>query len=151
MNYRTLFLKLFAMGLLLLSLGCISGCKKYPDGPAISLLPKSWRLEENWKKQKVYKNGTDISDLYLAKTKSESFNIKKGGAFTYDATNSSGSISYSGTWAFSTDKTVVYFSYYYGANYLNDSYLILRLKEDDLWMKWIDPSGDEYEYHYVPN
>jgi hypothetical protein len=151
MNHRTLFLKLFSLGLLLLSLVGVSGCKKYPDGPTISLLPKSWRLEENWKKQKVYKNGTDISDLSASKTKSESFNIKKDGSFTYDATLTSGSISYAGTWAFSSDKTVVYFTYVYGSNYQNDTYLILRLKEDDLWMRWIDPSGDEYEYHYVPN
>jgi hypothetical protein len=129
-----------------------AGCSKYPDGPALSLLPKKWRLDENWKKTKVIRNGTDVTTQALANTQSESFKINRDGSFSYSTSfNSGGSYDYSGTWSFSTDKTVLYFSYVFGNSYANDVFLILRLKEDDMWLRSIDQAGDVYEYHYIPN
>ena len=149
--YRSLFSPLL-ISLLTFVLLTGTGCSKYPDGPAFSLLPKKWRLDENWKKVKVIRNGTDVTTQALANTQSESFKIKKDYSFSYSTSfKSGGSYDYSGTWSFSSDKTVMYFSYVFGNSYGNDAYIILRLKEDDMWLRTIDQSGDVYEYHYAPN
>jgi hypothetical protein len=137
---------------LLLLIAFISGsCKKYPDGPEFSLLPKNFRLEENWKTNKVYENKIDVTTVVLAKVTHESRNINRHGGFTYELDEGGSSLSYSGSWSFSSDKTVIYFTYVFGSNVNTDTYLILRLKEDDLWLQNITPSGDVMEYHLIPN
>jgi hypothetical protein len=128
------------------------GCSKYPDGPAISLLPKKWRLDENWKKVKVLRNDIDVTAQALNHVASESFKINRDGSFSYSKSfDNASSYDYSGTWSFSSDKTVMYFTYVFGNSYNTDVFLILRLKEDDMWLRAVDQSGDVYEYHYIPN
>jgi hypothetical protein len=127
------------------------GCSKYPDGPGFSLLPKKWRLAEDWKPKQIIENGTDITAVYWAHVKSESRNIHKDGTFSFSQVNDNSSITYSGTWAWSADKTVIYFTYSTGSQLITDGFVILRLKEDDMWLKQVTSSGDEYEFHDVPN
>jgi hypothetical protein len=129
-----------------------SGCRKYPDGPTFSLIPKNYRLEEDWKKSKVYENGADITSRALAHFAHESFNIDHQGGFSYSlVTDNGSSISYAGSWSFSSDKTVIYFTYALGAGVNTDRFLILRLREDDMWFQTADASGNVMEYHFVPN
>jgi hypothetical protein len=129
----------------------LSGCKKYPDGPWISLLTKKYRLAEDWKKTKIYKNGSDITTQYLSHIQHESFNLDKSGNFNYSITTDASSLSYGGNWTFNSDKTVLFFSYFLGQQSITDTYLILRLKEHDMWLQQTTQSGDTMEYHYSPN
>jgi hypothetical protein len=145
-NRRFLFL------LLILGTFAAGSCKKYPDGPEFSLLPKKIRLAEDWKINKMYENGVDITSKGLAHIVHDSRDIKVAGGFSYSMTTDNGtSLSYSGTWSWSSDKTVLYFTYALGAGVQEDTYLILRLKEDDLWLQNVSPTGDVMEYHFIPN
>ncbi|MFI5149309.1 MAG: hypothetical protein ACHQRM_06210 [Bacteroidia bacterium] len=138
----------FLCALLLLSL---PGCQKYPDGPMISFRTKEHRLCENWKRVKEYENGTDITTQAMSHIRSESRIIYHDGSFSYNLDSDNGTVSYSGSWAFSTDKTIVNFSYVVGMTPVNETFLILRLKEGDMWLRETNFSGDIYEYHFAPN
>jgi len=129
----------------------VGGCKKYPDGPVLSLRTRKHRLCENWKRVKEYENGTDITPQVMPIIYSESRNIFTDGSFSYNLVTNNGTVSYSGSWSFSTDQTIVFFSYYAGATPVNDAFLILRLKEGDLWMQNTAVTGDVYQYHFAPN
>jgi hypothetical protein len=129
----------------------VSGCRKYPDGPAFTLLSKRWRLAEDWKKNKIYKNGTEITTEYLSTIKHESLNMDKSGNFSYTLVTNTGWLEYGGTWSFNSDKSVIYFSYFLGQQSITDGNLILRLKEHDMWLQFTTQSGDVMEYHYIPN
>jgi hypothetical protein len=147
-----IFLKIHKLFILfVVAFLAVSGCKKYPDGPYISLLPKNYRLAEDWRKNKIYKNGNDISTEYLTHIRHESLNVDKRGNFNYYLTSDTGYLTYGGSWTFSPDKTVIYFSYFLGAQSMNDVFLILRLKEHDLWLQQTTAGGDVMEYHYIPN
>ncbi len=127
-------------------------CKKYPDGPSISVIPKNWRLQGDWKTSKVLQNGKDITSAALANVSAEHKKIDRKGGFSYSLLTTNGSyISYAGTWSFSSDKTVVYFSYALYSGATTDQYLILRLEEHDLWLQNVNVQGDVMEYHYSPN
>jgi hypothetical protein len=144
---KTLSLSLVCAFLLL----SFSGCQKYPDGPLLSLRTKAHRMCENWKRVKEYENGTDITSTAMSHIYSESRNIFMDGTFSYNLSTDNGSVSYSGTWVFSTDKTIVNFAYVVGTTNVNETFLILRLKEGDMWLRETTFSGDIYEYHFAPN
>jgi hypothetical protein len=130
----------------------LSACKKYPDGPGFTLLPKVLRLCHNWKTVKELKNGVDITSYVLPYIKSESFNISRDQSFSYEATATNGGyVDYTGTWSWSSDKSVVYFSYVFGPQYINRSCVILKLEEKEFWEQEVNSAGDLLEYHYAPN
>lgn len=51
---------------LLLAITTLAGvsCKKYPEGPTISLMPRRERIEGKWIAAKVIKNQAEITDKY---------------------------------------------------------------------------------------
>ncbi len=138
--------------LLILVIGTGVGCKKYPDGPEFSLMPKKWRLDGDWKLNQALENGTDVTAATLVNTIEYSRKIELNGNFSFNwATNNGTSLSYDGTWTWSDDKTVIYFSYALGAGIQVDTYLILKLERHELWLQNLSPTGDVMQYHFVPN
>jgi hypothetical protein len=146
MTLKRLTLLLFLFAVLLMG-----GCKKYPDGPEFSLLPKSWRLAGDWKTTKILENNIDVTARELATVNYESRKIDKNGSFSYELVEGGSTLSYAGSWSFSSDKTIVYFTYAFASTGSTDQFLILRLKEKDLWLQNISPTGDVMEYHFSPN
>ncbi len=132
-----------------------TGCKKYEDGPAFSLRSKKARLVNYWKIDKWFQNGTDYTDsMYLYpyyKFKDDNKGISE--VWMHDSyTNmwyKQNPIKI--TWEFSDKKDSVLI--YNSDHDLLDGFLILRLKEKELWMQTTMLLGDEkvvVEERFVP-
>lgn len=132
MKTKTILLSLFA----LISLITFDSCKKYPDGPMLSLRTKTERVSNIWKVEKCTKNGADITASKADRT----YEFRKDGTFIY----TSGSKTEQGTWAFVNKKEQLDVK-------TSDPFKwdILRLKEKEMWVREND--GDVFEYHLVPN
>ncbi len=115
-----------------------TGCKKYDDGPAISLLPKKERLCRMWKPDKYIKaDGTETA----AGSDDARIEFKKDERFFYH----DGGTSYEGTWSWSDSKEAVRVTYpFIGSVNISAKYTILRLTKDELWVK--DEDGDKTYY-----
>ncbi|MEO6304293.1 MAG: hypothetical protein ABIP51_14095 [Bacteroidia bacterium] len=147
--------------ILLALLMSVGGCKKYPEGPSFTLLTKKDRLCVRWKLEKGFVNGVERKDsvffydnYYLTLTKKDTYELSwlEGGTDFYE----------SGTWQWIDEKSSVYFKYtvdnsgFAGlsggpAQPGEYSYEILKLKQKELWFKQIQPNGDVWELHFIPN
>ena len=109
-----------------------SGCKKYEDGPSLSLRTKKARLTNVWVIHSVSENGTDKTSDYMTVYAGYTLTINKDNTYSlayrfFNATD----YSENGTWVFSGDKEHVYFT---KANTSTQSdWTILKLKERELW------------------
>ena len=102
----------------------LSGCKKYEDGPGLSLSSKKSRVVANWKIKKFLYNSVDETSEYLDYT----WEMKKDGQFNIV---SNGNIDH-GKWDFALDKEALDFRYDDGTI---ERYNIKRLTAKDLWME----------------
>lgn len=131
MKTKTILLCLFV----LIGLITFDSCKKYPDGPMLSLRTKTARVSNVWKVEKCTKNGADITASKTDRT----YEFRKDGVFIY----TSGSKTEQGSWAFINKKEWLDVK-------TSDPYKweILRLKEKEMWVREND--GDVFDYHLIP-
>ena len=131
---------------LLIIISGMYSCKKYDEGPLVSLRSKSERIANDWRIEKAIDNGNDVSGDF---DKYQISLSKDGDAYLtahyrflgveYDYTTS-------GKWRFenNSEKLVV--------DYEDDSadaaYFILRLKEKELWVR---QENTNLELHLVPD
>ncbi|MGZ3900983.1 MAG: hypothetical protein ACXVNM_14665 [Bacteroidia bacterium] len=122
-----------------------TGCNKYQDGPKFSLLTKKARLTGDWKIDKVYFNGNDITDAYKTAVGANFvLDIEKDG--NYKVT---GNFPDQGKWKFGEDKDDVYFTP--NSTGIEDAERILRLKNKELWLRHTESNGDVKIVHYIPD
>jgi hypothetical protein len=114
-----------------------TGCKKYEDGPTFSLASKKSRVVNTWEIEKSIVNGQDVT----ASMANYSLEIKKDNTFI----ESNGISTETGTWDFDSKKENIMVTYNNGEKYKNE---ILKLKNDEMWLKEVDGTGI-YETHYV--
>lgn len=128
--------------MLLLAVGTViaaaHGCKKYDDGPGMSLRTKKARLTNAWKYDKVTnQNGTDFTANYV----NQYVELKKDGNYVM-----TGSYTDAGTWQFASDKEDIVISSNSGGAV---TWHILRLKSRELWVR--QQSGSSFlEFHFLP-
>ena len=140
-----------------LSLVLFSACKKYDDGPAISLESKKKRLSNVWIIQKAYEtpqggSKTDKTADYWNYYASYILNIEKTGSYsiTYNPQNIA-TYNESGTWSFNGKKTIVTFVNADGnPSAIGNVWIIRRLKEKELWMETINGNNTTIEIHFIP-
>ena len=125
------------------------GCKKYPDGPGISLLSRKELLSNTWHLSAYYENGVDKTTDFNNVFQNAVITIAKDGSYSLKY-KAFGLTDYSeiGTWRFTSDDT------YFETNPTNGSgtvgsHHILRLKESELWYMDTDSYGTK-EYHLIP-
>lgn len=123
-------------------------CKKYEDGPWISLRTKTERLSNTWQVSTAYQNGVDKTSDFNVAYAGYLLTIKKDNSYTlvYNPFNL-GTVTDNGTWSFNSDKSHVILV---NSNGDRADYTILRLKEKELWVKFTDDNGDVWEVHLVP-
>jgi hypothetical protein len=119
-----------------------TACKKYEEGPMLSLAFKKARIVNVWKIEKAIWNGTDVTSQMAAFISDYTEEYKKDGS--YIANYGSGSTT--GTWEFDTKKE--YLLVTPAGSSSADRAEIIRLKSNELWIRSIDGS-DTFEYHYV--
>lgn len=111
----------------------LSGCKKYEDGPGLSLSSKISRVAATWEFKKVRYNSLDETSAFFGYT----WEIEKDGDFNLV---SPGNIEH-GKWEFALDKEAIDFRYDDGG--FIERYNIKRLTNKELWMENID-DGDRF-------
>jgi len=121
-----------------------SGCKKYEEGPTISLSPKKWRVVNTWKIDKVLFNGQDITSTYIALLPNFSLELKNDNSYVMSYTG--GSSAEVGTWDFDSKKENLLMTP--NGNSTSSKSEIIRLAGNEMWLRDIDGS-DTSEMHYV--
>jgi len=133
------------LSVVIVLLMCITACKKYSEGPMLSLRSKAERVANNWRIAQALDNGSDVTSQY---NKFE-LDLSKGGtamlSAEYTIFNSDFKYTTEGNWVFVSNKEKISF------DFENDDadgvYTILRLKEKEMWLK---KDGDTVELHLVP-
>jgi len=121
-----------------------TSCEDYPEGPAISLISKTNRVANNWRVAQALNDGIDVTSDY---DKYE-LNLSKTGTAeliaNYSILGSDFEFTTAGTWAFVNDSEKISFNY--ENNNADGIFQILKLKEDEMWLK---EDGGTTEIHYV--
>ena len=134
---------LFALFVIAILSATFSSCKKYEDGPRISLATKKSRLCGSWKIQQYIFNGQDQTAYVAFFLGSFVWSIEKNGNYTQ-----SGNASDAGTWVFGSGKDdAIFTSGTAGAT--PNTFHILRLKSKELWLKQTQANGDTEEFHLM--
>jgi hypothetical protein len=121
-----------------------TGCKKYEDGPTISLNSKKSRVVNVWVIDKIYSNETDITDVFVALWPNFSFDLKNDNTYILTWTSSTAE---QGTWAFDSAKEYIITIPNYSS--ISTKWRILRLKSDEAWVETTaDISGVVTKYEF---
>ena len=141
--------KIIALAIVLIFV--IGSCKKYPEGPAFTILTKRNRLENSWVIQQVIENGVDKTSDYKNVYKDYNLIIDKKGPYSASYTFLGFAVAESGSWAFNGDKTFVIFDPSSNNNG-NTSWKIMKLKDKELWALDDDfnGTGNDVEFHMIP-
>lgn len=127
----------------------ISSCRKYEEGPNVSLRTKKARITNNWKYESALVNGVEVSlDPYYAKQKHYFYRDGKYiqtiiDPITLEARN------LQGNWTlYDKDKKIAITVKVPPANLDSTmDYNILKLFEKQMWLRTTDNSR---EYHFAP-
>ena len=116
------------------------GCKKYEDGPTISLRTRTQRVANTWKIENYTYDGTDLTSLVTGYT--ETFTTDNNYSYKW------GILSGTGKWSFQNKDAEIKV---YDVNGQSAKVLIiLKLEEKSFWYKTIDGSKTSV-YHMIPN
>lgn len=137
-NKKTLSVLLILLGAFLLP--GIQSCKKYEEGPLISLRSRSERVANTWKVDNYKKNGNDLTSLMSGYTET----FTKSGNYSYSA----GALWGKGTWSFQNNDQEIRLT---GTeNQGSYNLIILKLEEKEFWYYYMD-DGDKKEFHMIEN
>jgi len=124
--------------LLVSTLTIVQSCKKYEDGPLVSLRSRTERLSNQWKVDNYKVNGTDFTSLVSSYTET----FSKNGAYSYSWTILNGT----GTWKFQNKDKEVKLT---GDQAQTSRTLFLtKLEEKELWYYFME-GDDKHEYHLI--
>jgi hypothetical protein len=143
--FKKLFMKsVIKISVLIIALSSIFiSCKKFEDGPLISLRTKKARISHNWAIEKVTVNGEDkTSDYQTLLGPNYELDIEKGGKY-----HTSGLVTDEGTWEFGEDKDDIRFDSDQPGTQ-EQSFHILRLTSKEFWAKQTDIFANVTEIHY---
>lgn len=157
MSYKTTYffifvrVKQFYKILLLIFLTTFASCKKYENGPAISLMSKKARLANIWKVDTYYLNGEDKTEEYRGLVTREKLIIFQSGEFDYSELSTwVWAAEYTGKWKFINDKEELELVPD-NPSIKTKTYKILRLKNKSLWLEERVSDDSLVEYHFLPH
>jgi hypothetical protein len=133
---------LFAL-MAIITLVFADSCKKYEEGPSLSLRSRKARVANSWKVEQYLLNGSDQTSSInvLLPNYREVYDKEGNYSFSYD--NQSGS----GKWSFQNDDMEIKRNGV--SNQSSETLIILKLKEKEFWYKIVDGSDTE-EVHLIP-
>ncbi|MBI3509393.1 MAG: hypothetical protein HY064_01935 [Bacteroidetes bacterium] len=139
-----------AIAALIIGSFVFSSCKKYEDGPALSIHTKKGRVAGDWEVEKYMEDGVDKTSDYRSIIASEDLKNSKDGTYTISETATSlfggGTTSDAGTWEFINSKDDMRtLSNQSGA--VADTAQIIRLTNKEMWTKSVSGSP-VIETHY---
>jgi len=132
--------------LALITLGTLTGCGKYDDGPEFSLRSRKERVANTWRVESAMKGGSDVTSSF----NQYELKMTKDGDAVLTANYALGELTFefdtNGTWDLVNKDEDLKLDF--ENNDADDTYMILRLKEDELWMR---EKGGDLELHLKPN
>ncbi len=134
MNTIKLF---FAAGAIALA---ATGCQKYDEGPAISLVPRAERIANTWVIAHAEENGEDVTDQY---DQYELYLTDDGDAelsADYMVFGTQYTTETNGTWNLVLDDENIQFDFEDDSQ--DAEYQILRLTQEEFWLRKI---GEDLE------
>jgi len=133
-------INVLAVVFLLATLAPISSCKKYEEGPSISLRTKKARITNEWKLEEMKIGGEDVTALIIGFGGEFNLNIKSDETFE----QTFGGEEVKGKWKFSSDKEEVILTDDSGEA---QTWTIVRLAHDEFWVKFTE-DGENYEIKF---
>lgn len=143
-----------AIALVFVISATVTSCRKYEDGPSLSLRTKTKRVANEWKLDSYYQDDVNKTDSLAVLNFSETF--KNDGTYsrTYNVVNGD-TVALTGTWDFADKKETLaitgvdsmFLSPAYGYVPVN-ALKILRLQNDELWYA-VEKNGIRHEFHLV--
>lgn len=136
--------------------GCLilsEGCKKYPEGPALSLRSKKERVANTWKLDALISGGVDSTAYFNSFFNDYTVSLTKSGGYTISYNFRGFSVSETGDWAFSSDKEDLQITpktVSYGTVPSASVLQIMKLYEKELWLRSFYGNGVAKEYHFSP-
>lgn len=120
--------------LLLAGILIVSSCKKYEEGPYVSLIPRAERIANSWRIDRAYDSeGNDISNNYDQYDLDLFSDNRVRLVATYTAGNFSYSTTTDGIWSLiNSDEDL---SLDVDDDEFDQVYKILKLQQDDLWLR----------------
>ncbi len=112
-----------------------SSCKKYDEGPSLSLRSKASRLAGEWKITKFTENG--VARSYDA---NDRIKMDKEGVYSYTHTIGNSSITSTGTWKLIMDDKQIEVTSTYSSFTDTEVYVIKRLSNSELFLEQQDGS-----------
>lgn len=123
----------------------LSSCSKYEDGPAFSLRSKEERISNTWRVDKAMENGSDVTSSF----DQYELQMLRDGAATLAALYSLGDLTFefetTGTWTFENSSEDLRLDFENDA--ADRTYEIMRLKENELWLR---EKGGSLELYLKP-
>jgi len=129
-------LVLLVVGILMVS---VNSCKKYQDGPLISLRSKTTRIVNDWVIDKVMSKGVDATSLYP-----EDYLLSIKDDLTYSLLFNG--FTQEGTWVFDDKKENIIFTL--STTGMESKFFILRLKNKELTLEQT-VNDEKYTFYYV--
>lgn len=122
----------------LIILVTIQSCKKYPEGPTISLRSKTARVSNIWKVENYKINGLDFTSLVSGYTET----FTKEGNYSY----SWGVLDGSGKWQFQNNEREIKISGISSKS--SETLYILKLEQKTFWYYYMD-GNNRNEFHMI--
>ena len=127
-------------------------CKKYENGPLISLRGKTSRLTGTWALDQYLRNGNDETNLVLISNYTETYT--EDGKLSRAYTEEDGDpFSETGAWEWDADKAQIKISDVRSVEWSDanstlstSAYTIVRLTNKELWYTF-ENGGDKHELH----
>lgn len=121
-----------------------TGCRKYPDGPNFSFIPKEQRVANNWVVDQLYRNDIEETELYDA----YSMVFTEGGRLTWTLDlKDEDPVTVAAAWELASVKEQLKLTYDEKDPVSGETRLlymdILRLTEDEMWLYFLS-DGDYY-------
>jgi hypothetical protein len=109
------------------------GCKKYEDGPGVSLVPRTERVANTWVIDKAYSDGQDVTNDYDQYVLTLTTNGNATLVAEYTLLGILFSFETTGTWSFANDQEDLVLDFENDA--ADGTYRITRLTRSELWMR----------------
>jgi hypothetical protein len=136
----------FTVAALMIGGIAFTSCKKYEEGPALTILTKKARVAGTWEVEAYLVDGVDKTSDYRAFITSESLEFTKDGTYNTSTTTVLGTDTDAGTWEFVNDKEDLK-TLSNTAGSTPDTMMIVKLKNKEMWVR--SKTGTPvYELHY---
>lgn len=137
-SFRITLLAVMLMAIVLPS------CKKYEEGPFISLSSAKSRAVNQWKIEKVYSNDSDVTSTFTLLWPNYSIELKKDDSYVITMSADTSEV---GTWTFDNPKENIITTP--TGSVITTTWNILKLKKDELWVKYTGWDNTRWEYHLI--